>query len=556
MATKLGNVGASSLLKSAQSAAATAQTYQDNLAGFTFAESAKTDSDWATYEKYLQGRITQTQTEGNGQGNPAKSLALTRTLDDAQKSYFSSTIQRQNIAINYGNSSLEDKQGQLLGLYKQAISFGDLSDAQSLEYQYTNVNKQIQDAATAAAKAASTYKGGYDTAAGSSYNEALTNIDTLQKKADLAFQSGKLSSQAYATITSQLNGEGTSTTPGKQSIFQHMQDNFKSLSQDDYSKLVGQADTFLKSDNYKTYNPQTLQNIQNGQIRFGYSETPVGGGKFVRTAVNLPQSGIDPKTGMPSYQTQGVKGNNFFSVVKSANGAKDIQVNTLQNDSSGSGVKVYQDATGVHYVSKDGLMTANTPDYIKKYDSGALGAPINKPGTPGYKPGQPQVATPNNDTNLNIAKELLNPAGAESVIGKAAKTMTDLTKAAIKNPVIDKGFGELARTASPLLGEAQDLISRVTGNGNAQKNAQAKANQSFLQQGESLVGKLIPSLAPKSNPIVAPPKPSMATQQVALPSLASVRDTSANSTIPNFQKVMNTPGTTAPQAVQALLGFK
>lgn len=141
--SNIGNTGASALLRSAASIASAQADYQDKMAALTWSNSAQTDSDWTTYSSYLKERIDHLQGTGS-LSNASKALSLTSTVQSAQKSYISNSIQRQSIDILEGNGTLQDKANQIASFYEMAANNGDEGLAQNLRSQYDSVDQQIQ----------------------------------------------------------------------------------------------------------------------------------------------------------------------------------------------------------------------------------------------------------------------------------------------------------------------------------------------------------------------------------------------------------------------------
>jgi hypothetical protein len=139
----LGNVGASALVKSAAGIATQIADYKDKMASLQWNSSAQTEADYATYSQYLDGRIKTLSSSGS-LSTASKALTLTGTLQSANRSYVSNSIQRTSQAILEGNGTPTDKQNALIGFYKQAISNGDENLAQNIRSQYDTLNQQIQ----------------------------------------------------------------------------------------------------------------------------------------------------------------------------------------------------------------------------------------------------------------------------------------------------------------------------------------------------------------------------------------------------------------------------
>lgn len=218
---KVGTTSASSLVKSAATLQNQINTYNDDEAKIVFDNSAKTDADLATYQGYLQGRVTQLQ--GTGSVTDAtKALTMGQDLISAQKSNISANVQRASIAVLAGNGTLQDKYDAMVTGYNQLVNVGDLSGAQTLEAQAYSLNQTIQTnaaaAATASATAASTLASAKQTNA-TNYIASMT--DAIKTLNDNISQQGmgNFNKQQQANIT-QLEKSGVKLPQGAQSSYE------------------------------------------------------------------------------------------------------------------------------------------------------------------------------------------------------------------------------------------------------------------------------------------------------------------------------------------------
>lgn len=135
--------GTTSLLRSAASTRATLADYQDRVAAYEYSNSAYTDSAYNSYSKYLEGRVAELNSAG-GVSNASKALSLAESLRSATKQNMSATIQRENIQILAGNSTLTDKYNLISQQFVKAQAIGDDTLAQQLMSQAYSLNQSIQ----------------------------------------------------------------------------------------------------------------------------------------------------------------------------------------------------------------------------------------------------------------------------------------------------------------------------------------------------------------------------------------------------------------------------
>jgi hypothetical protein len=217
----LGNTSASSLISAGASTAAKIQQYNDELQAYQWNSSAQTESDWQVYSNYLQGRIGNLNSTGN-LSSASKALTLTSSLQSANRSYTSNTIQRESIGILEGTSSATDKQSAIVQMYQQAVANGDENLAQNLQQQYDTLNQQIQyDQQQAAVSYGNTVKAnniaqeqGYTDAA-DALSGALRELQNGFSEGGQKETTGKLASLTDS-ITQALGAEGIELPKGSQ----------------------------------------------------------------------------------------------------------------------------------------------------------------------------------------------------------------------------------------------------------------------------------------------------------------------------------------------------
>lgn len=183
----LGNVGTSSLLRSANSVASQINDYKDKMSALEWNSSAQTDADWAKYKGYLSGRIGKLSQTGV-LSDASKALTLTGNLQSANRSYTSNVIQRSSIAILEGNGSPVDKQSSIINSYQQAVANGDQNLAQNLRQQYDSLNQQIQYDAEVAQKSSSELYKANQTAQAEGYTDAVGHIKDMLRLFNSGFE--------------------------------------------------------------------------------------------------------------------------------------------------------------------------------------------------------------------------------------------------------------------------------------------------------------------------------------------------------------------------------
>lgn len=409
MARKYGNISTSSLLKQAEAAQTRQQTYDDSLEAYQYSISAKTDQDYAAYTKYLAGRADKTN-------DPAKALALQKTINSARTEYQSAQLQRLSTQINYGNASLQDKRDALVKLHDQAVAIGDDQQAQALEYQYTAVDKQIQAEQVAKENAAKAANGGYDTELGAGYAKVLGDAHTAANILQRQFTQGALSAPDFAAKLSVLNAQ-------QEKIYNEIGNKQTLFSADDLSKLADKANSFFNSDTYKQYNAETATQLANGDIGFGVKEVKTGDNTVARTIVPLKVVGQNAD-GTKRFQTTGNTGSGEFArQVRTPDGRLETIISPVYKDDP-SGVPYIVDRQGKRFIAKDEtssptgtkVLTAKTPDAIKQFEQNN--------GIPG------ELAQTASDY-LGGTGDLLAPVAkaAKDALGGAGKFLSDnLTK--------------------------------------------------------------------------------------------------------------------------------
>lgn len=168
----------SSILKSAESRAQKLQDFNDALVDYEWQNSAKTYSDFVSYENYLKQQAAQT-------ADPMQQLTYTKKIDSGRSAYISNEIQRQSIDVIEGSSNNTEKYNRMLDLFYQAADAGQYDLAQSLHLQLDNLSVTIQNEQNAAASAARGSSSSYATDVKNQVNDA---IDQVKQNANYAIQ--------------------------------------------------------------------------------------------------------------------------------------------------------------------------------------------------------------------------------------------------------------------------------------------------------------------------------------------------------------------------------
>lgn len=215
--SKLGNTGVSSLIKSAQTLSNELNTYHDTIQRLTFENSAKTQSDLETYQRYLSGRIKNLESTGSVT-DATKALDMRQTLTSAIHSTASADIQRSTIAVLDGQATPDEKLAAIGRAFQRLYAVGDLAAAQSYEEQYYSysqtVQYQKQQAADALASASRRASSAYSSAVTAAEDTIKNNI----RDANAAFAAqgpGFLDKETNAYLKSQSQGKSS----GSASIF-------------------------------------------------------------------------------------------------------------------------------------------------------------------------------------------------------------------------------------------------------------------------------------------------------------------------------------------------
>lgn len=537
---RLGNVSVSALLSASAGALARQQTYDDATAAYEYSISAKTNQDYAKYASYLGARA-------KTQIDPAKQLALQKTADTARTQYQSAQITRINTQINYGNMSLQDKSNALQALHSQAVSIGDMDQAQNLEMQYTTVDKQIQNEAIAAAKANAPKLGGYDTGLGKGYADKLALFDEADKQLKQKLATGEITATQFAAGMSAINGGSVSADgtqiPGREQVYAALNKDQTGLSEADQQKLYDKYSAFVSGADYKQYNSYTGSLLKSGDIGFANKQTQTGvdaAGKPVYTSEIVPLKKVGSQLDangnqIPQYETGRKAGDNstFIRNVKTGGGLGKEATN-LYNVPGEDGYGYITDPQGKRFVGKTITLPSGKQGEFTAKDLGTLkDLESNKPnvGGGGFNIDQYMSDFKNVPRDVAGAVNTLKPA-----VGKALKGLGAATNALNVPGALNKLFnGDAAKR-----GQEQE----------AQALAAAQARNAVLVTERARQSALLPVFQSPATKAAAAPKPVTPLSFAPLPG-----QTGYVNAVDKTKATIANPNSTARDALKSLVGF-
>lgn len=246
-----GNTSVSALLSQARAALKKQQSLEEEVAAYEYDLSPKNQESFNKYQDFLAKRIDLVK-----ESDPSKSLSLQRKITGAQRSFTSSEIQRQSIAIAEGNGNKQSKLNSIIGLYRQALENGDEATAQRLQLQADQLQISIQQEAASGAGRGGGGSSAAATAAKKGINDTLNKIDIAQRdfKADL--RKGKLTSKEYIAKMGQ-------TYDAKDKVLQGTY----TIDAEGYVRPTGGLDNGAAEEFYKTHDK--LQNDEGFQRVLG-----------------------------------------------------------------------------------------------------------------------------------------------------------------------------------------------------------------------------------------------------------------------------------------------
>lgn len=139
----------SALLKNASNIRDRLRAQEDAFKAYDYSLSAKTYNDFLDYQSYLNNRMATTN-------DPSAKLGYVKDIQSARKAFTSNELQRSSIDIIEGRGTLNDKYEKMVGLFYQAIDYGDYDNAQTIHLQLDNLSVQIQNEQEKAGRAAAT----------------------------------------------------------------------------------------------------------------------------------------------------------------------------------------------------------------------------------------------------------------------------------------------------------------------------------------------------------------------------------------------------------------
>lgn len=323
-----GNTSVSALLSQARAALKKQQSLEEEVAAYEYDLSPKDQESFNKYSDFLSNRVKQVQTT-----DPSKALSLQRKITGAQRTFSSSELTRESIAIAEGNGSKPQKLNKMISLYRQALENGDENLAQRIQLQADSLQVQIQNEAMAGAGRGGGGGGGSADPQVKGWKAAQSDFTSHAKLLEDRLRSGKITSGEYlGGFTDKKTGAKViglrDTMQQIEGIRQSAYDIMASGNgnediQDFYANL---SDT-LKSDKYQNYINQAGNKVANGQIggsrsydynsgtwKFnspsdkefdGYQTSPMGALLKLKdkSGDNIVGNEIDPATGQPTnYQ--------------------------------------------------------------------------------------------------------------------------------------------------------------------------------------------------------------------------------------------------------------
>lgn len=196
-----GNSSVSALMAQAKAALKKQQSLEEEIAAYEYDLSAKDQESFARYQKFLTDRANLVR-----DADPSKALSLQRKITGAQRSFTSSQIQRESIAIAEGSGTKQTKLNSIINLYRAALENGDEATAQRLQLQADQLQIQIQNEAMAAAGRGG---GGGSGSGTSGYTLAIKKAEAAKKDIEQLYKTGKISVQQYRDgIMKTLEGDG------------------------------------------------------------------------------------------------------------------------------------------------------------------------------------------------------------------------------------------------------------------------------------------------------------------------------------------------------------
>lgn len=260
-----GNSSVSALLNQARAALKKQQSLEEEVAAYEYDLSPKDQESFKKYSDFLSNRVKQVQAT-----DPSKALSLQRKITGAQRTFSSSELTRESIAIAEGNGSKPQKLNKMISLYRQALENGDENLAQRIQLQADSLQVQIQNEAMAAAGRGG---GGGGGSADPQVKAWKGTKGALENQAQLLAEelaSGKITSKQY--LGGYIDKEGN-PVKGLRETMQNIND-IKDASYA-YAQQTGNEDAInfhsdlvntMKNDKYQTLINQAGTKVSNGQV--------------------------------------------------------------------------------------------------------------------------------------------------------------------------------------------------------------------------------------------------------------------------------------------------
>jgi hypothetical protein len=513
VATGIGDISVSSLISAAKTAATSYNTYEDDYNADLFNDGAMTPQDLATYQSYLNGRISSLNAAG-GAVNATKALALGQTLQTANRSYNSNAIQNETLAIYNGTQTPLDKINMIADLANKAAANGDINNWQTLTSMYDSETVAYNNSQATAASTAQ-----------SSYDTALTNDSKNFTLADAQLQ------ESLSTHTNKL-GSPDPNSVGVDGQSNYNPDYGKPFSATQYLNAYEQMSqaklNFLTS-------ASTDPNISaENQLTF-QTELADFQNKLSTDSKLSPQSLTDLAHHDPNQFTQLVKDGNYTLQANPIVGQKDVK----NADGTYSTIDIYQGNKTSTQIASElkgstghstlNIQTADGPIQVELYRSD----PTNADSQPYYvdprtgavvlyntTDGTRSIAFGVTDPSQIAAYQQQNQSGVPGVQKLTANQSiaAGATKSA-SNPKIP-GFGggnNILDTALPKLGsetsktKAGSDITAKLGGDIADTGGNVAVASKFKALAAQVLAKNQPLGVPATQPLPQAPRPTTPT---------------------------------------------
>lgn len=373
-----GNTSVSALLNQARAALKKQQGFEEQVAAYEYDLSPKDQASYEKYASFLNNRIKQVQAT-----DPGKALSLQRLITGAQRSFTSSELTRESIAIAEGNGSKPQKLNKMISLYRRALENGDENLAQRIQLQADNLQVQIQNEAMAGAGRGGGGGGSdeADKAAKKGINTQLSKISSAQKELKTELAQGKITSNQYISQMGQLYDaqdkvlQSTYQVDGEGNIVQNQH---AGLSFDSVKNYFDQHQKLQTEDQF-----QKLMG-SNPNIPFELRQAQIG---------NAFKAKFDPLSGEVKLDPNNIVGLRRMTEFGSTLAAPTVENNVdstkyreafkklgFSGGDNGSMTKTYTDAFGNIKEAPFYVNNPDNPDYVYTQDERGVRYALNKDG--------------------------------------------------------------------------------------------------------------------------------------------------------------------------------